>query len=177
MLIGSRAVAAGQGGNEVFLLPLDGSNQAKEAKPHPLFDARFKRSGFEFSPDGKWLAYQSNETGRPEVYVEPYPGPGGRSQVSTGGGTVPRWNRNGKELFFRTGDKMMAVDVETGAAFRAATPKILFEKATTGYDVAPDGRRFLMLKAAPVTQGGTPSELHVVVNWFEELRRRVPLAK
>jgi hypothetical protein len=72
---------------------------------------------------------------------------------------------------------MMAVDVETGAAFRAGTPTVLFERESAFYDVAPDGRRFLMLKAAPATQSGTPSELHVVVNWFEDLRRRVPLPK
>jgi serine/threonine-protein kinase len=161
-------------GNEVWVLPLDGAE--KEAKPQPFLDTRFIRGYFQFSPDGKSVAYESNETGRNEVFVVPYPGPGGKTQVSTEGGTQPHWNRNGRELFFRSGDKLMAVDVETGAAFRALVPRVLFTKASPDYDVAPDGRRFLMLKAAAAPEG-SPSELHVVLNWFDELRRRVPLPK
>ena len=131
------------------------------------------RGNLQFSPDGKWVAYESNETGRNEIYVVPFPGPGGKSQVSTDGGAQPRWNRNGRELFFRSGAKMMAVDVETGAVFRAGTPRMLFEKVSSDYDVAPDGRRFLMLKPAVTTTDS--SELHVILNWFDDLRRRVPL--
>jgi hypothetical protein len=138
-------------------------------------DARFARGGFQFSPDGKWVAYESNETGRNEVYVVPYPGPGGKSQVSTDGGTQPRWNHNGRELFFRNGDKMMAVNVETGAAFRPGSAYMLFETVAGDYDVTPDGRSFLMMKQAAVGPGGAGSELHVILNWFEELRRKVPL--
>jgi serine/threonine-protein kinase len=126
----------------------------------------------QFSPDGKWVACESDETGRNEIYVVPYPGPGGKSQVSTDGGTQPRWNRSGRELFFRNGARMMAVDVETGAAFRAGTPRMLFEKVSSDYDVAPGGR-FLMLK--PATATADSSELHVILNWFDDLRRRVPL--
>jgi Tol biopolymer transport system component len=124
-------------------------------------------------PFGKWVAYESDESGRNEIYVVPYPGPGGKSQVSNDGGTQPRWNRNGRELFFRSGAKMMAVDVETGATFRAGTPRMLFEKVSSDYDVAPDGRRFLMLKPAKTMTEST--ELHVILNWFDDLRRRVPL--
>ena len=166
----SSAVALQATGSEIWVLPLDGAKGA-EAEPQPFLDTRFTRGDLQFSPDGKWVAYQSNETGRNEIYVAPYPGPGGKSQVSTDGGTQPRWNRNGRELLFRSGDKMMAVDVEIGAAFRAGAPRILFEKVSSEYDVAPDGRRFLMLKPA-VTD---TNELHVILNWFDDLRRRVPL--
>jgi len=159
-------------GSEIWVLPLDGA-KAAEATPQPFLDTRFTRGNLQFSPDGKWVAYESNETGRNEIYVVPYPGPGGKSQVSTDGGAQPRWNRNGRELFFRSGSKLMAVDVETGAVFRAGTPRMLFEKASSDYDVAPDGRRFIMLK--PAATAADTSELHVILNWFDDLRRRVPL--
>jgi hypothetical protein len=78
-------------------------------------------------------------------------------------------------MFFRNGNKLMAVDVETGAAFRAGTPKMLFEKVSSDYDVHPDGKRFLMLK--PSSSTADASELHIIVNWFDDLRRRVPTGK
>jgi len=160
---------------QIWVLPLDGPKGAEgkpQPQPQPFLDTRFPRGDLQFSPDTKWVAYESNETGRNEIYVVPYPGPGGKSQVSTDGGAQPRWNRNGRELFFRGGAKMMAVDVETGAAFRAGTPHMLFEKVSSDYDVAPDGRRFLMLKP---TVSADSSELHVILNWFDDLGRRVPL--
>jgi serine/threonine protein kinase len=157
-------------GNSLWVLPLDVPSTA-ERKAEPFLDTRFTRGNLQFSPDGRWVAYESNETGRDEIYVVPYPGPGGKSQVSTDGGAQPRWNRNGRELFFRNGAKMVAVDVETGAAFRAGTPLTLFETVSSDYDVTPDGRRFLMLKPAIAET----SELHVILNWFDDLRRRVPL--
>jgi Tol biopolymer transport system component/predicted Ser/Thr protein kinase len=160
---------------DLFLLPLGGSAKA-DAKPQPFLDNRFTRGDMQFSPDGKWVAYESNETGRNEIYVSAFPGPAGKSQVSTDGGAEPRWNRNGRELFFRSANKLMAVDVETGAAFRAGAPKMLFEKVASDYDVAPDGKRFLMLKPSAIAADST-SELHVILNWFDDLRRRVPLPK
>jgi len=172
LAIGVRSASGSRSGAEIWVLPLDGT-KAADAKPQPFLDTRFTRGNLQFSPDGKWVAYESNETGRNEVYVVPFPGPGGKSQVSTDGGTQPRWNRNGRELFFRNANTMMAVDVETGAAFRAGTPRMLFEKASSDYDVAPDGRRFIMLKPAATT--ADTSELHVILNWFDDLRRRVPL--
>src|SRR5262249_23503679 len=144
-------------------------------KPQSFLDNSVSRGDLQFSPDGKWVAYESSEGGRSQIYVVPYPGPGGRSQVSTDGGTQPRWNKNGRELFFRSGAKMMAVAVETGATFRAGAAHVLFEKAAGDYDVAPDGRRFLMLKPTPAA--GDAGELHVIVNWFDDLRQRVPLPK
>jgi Tol biopolymer transport system component len=164
---------------DLWLLPLGPSSETKgpEVQPRNFLATPFDEIDAMFSPDGRWVAYVSNDTPRNEIYVVPYPGPGAKTQVSIDGGGYPVWNRNGRELFFRSGNKMMAVEVQTGATFRAGTPKVLFEGAYSNfYDVSPDGRRFLMLKSdAP--REAPPNELHVVVNWFEELRRRVPLGK
>jgi len=136
------------------------------------------------SPDGHWLAYQSNESGRMEIYVRPFPGPGGKTQVSTEGGVQPLWVRNGRELFYRNGDKMMAATVETEPSFAAAKPKLLFEghykttdvfPAQANYDVSPDGQRFLMVKEGAQEQAAT--QINVVLNWFEELKQKVPAGK
>jgi eukaryotic-like serine/threonine-protein kinase len=133
-----------------------------------------------FSPEGHWLAYISNESGRYEVYVQPYPGPGGKYQISTEGGTEPVWNPNGRELFYRSGDKMMAVEIATQPGFAAGKPRMLFEGRyeaapvpISNYDVSPDGQRFLMLKPTEQAQAA-PTQINVVLNWFEELKRRVP---
>jgi len=115
--------------------------------------------------------------------VQPYPGPGGKWQISTEGGTEPVWNPNGRELFYRSGDKMMAVDIATQHGFSAGTPRMVFEgqyeKAPfpiSNYDVSPDGQRFLMLK--PVDQAqAAPTQINVVLNWFEELKQKVPAGK
>ncbi len=135
----------------------------------------------QFSPDGRWMAYVSNESGRFEVYVQPYPGPGGKYQISTDGGSEPVWNRNGRELFYRNGDKMMAVEIATEPSFSAGNPKMLFEGSYVrtsltfpDFDVSPDGQRFLMLK--PITQQqAAPTQIDVVLNWPEELKRLVPV--
>jgi serine/threonine-protein kinase len=157
--------------------PSAGSGQVRKAQP--FLRTPFNESAPRFFPDGRWLAYTSNESGRFEIYVQPYPGPGGKWQISTEGGTEPVWNPNGRELFYRSGDKMMAVDIATQPGFAAGTPRTLFEgryeptPATfPNYDVSPDGQRFLMLK--PTEQAQAPTQINVVLNWFEELKRRVP---
>ena len=133
-----------------------------------------------FSPDGRWMAYVSDESGRAEIYVQPYPGPGGKWQISTDGGIEPAWNPNGRELFYRSGNRVMAVPVTTQPTFSAGRPTMLFEGGylaspfpNTGvtYDVTPDGQRFLMIKDA---QTASATQINVVVNWFEELKRLVP---
>ena len=118
--------------------------------------------------------------GARETYVQPFPGPGGKWQISTEGGTEPVWNPNGRELFYRSGDKMMVVDITTQPSFSVGKPKLLFEgpyeptPATFPYyDVSPDGQRFLMLKPAESAETA-PTQINVVLNWFEELKRRVP---
>ncbi len=178
VLLGTRPRArdaVAQGGRDIWTLALEGA--PAELKPAPFLESPYNKGQARFSPDGKRVAYASNESGRDEIYVVPYPNTGGKTQISTEGGTAPQWARNGRELFYRSGNRMMAVEVESGAAFRAGAPKMLFERAglTDGFDVAPDGQRFLVIKpgAAPAQAG----ELRVVVNWFEELRRRVPLPK
>jgi Tol biopolymer transport system component/predicted Ser/Thr protein kinase len=158
--------------------PSAGSGQVRKAQP--FLRTRFDEAGPRFSSDGRWLAYNSNESGRYEIYVQPYPGPGGKWQISTEGGTEPVWNPNGRELFYRSGDKMMAVDIATQPGFAAGTPRMLFEGLydpapypLANYDVSPDGQRFLMLKPTEHEQAA-PTQINVVLNWFEELKRRVP---
>ncbi|MGA7791761.1 MAG: protein kinase [Candidatus Acidiferrales bacterium] len=154
----------------------------RDRKAEPFLRTRFDEAEPRFSPDGRWIAYISDESGRYEIYVQPYPGPGGKWQISTEGGTEPVWNPNGRELFYRTGDKMMAVDIATQHGFSAGTPRMVFEgqyeKAPfpiSNYDVSPDGQRFLMLK--PTEQAAAPTQINVVLNWFEELKQKVPVGK
>ena len=155
-----------------------------DRKVQPFLQTQFNEAAAQFSPDGHWLAYSSDESGRKEIYVQPYPGPGGKWQISTEGGVEPLWNRNGRELFYRSGKKMMAVEIATKPGFSAGTPKMLFEGAyqslptisTPNYDVSPDGQRFLMLKPVESAQEA-PTQINVVLNWFEELKQKVPTGK
>ena len=159
--------------------PSTGSGQGRKAVP-------FLRTPFNeiggISPDGHWMAYFSNESGRYEVYVQPYPGPGGKWQISTDGGMDMRWSVNGRELIYRNGDKLMAVDITTQPAFLAGKPKMLFEGPyvppspnNSYYDVSADGQRFLMLK--PTEQAQAATQIVVVQNFFEELKQKVPTGK
>jgi Tol biopolymer transport system component len=160
--------------NPVLWVMTPGSSA--DSKPRPFRDGNLQGTGVEISPDGRWVAHTLGGSGGSEVYVVPYAGPGERVTVSTGGGANARWSAKGRELFYRSGDKMMVVDVPPGPAFRPGRPRMLFERSGNAYDVAPDGR-FLMIK--PVT-GNAPeqsAEMHIVVNWIEELRRRVPPLK
>ena len=133
-----------------------------------------------FSPDGNWLAYVSNESGSNEVYVQPYPGPGGKRQISTDGGAEPVWARDSGELFYRDGSQMIAVDITTEPTFSAGTPRLLFEgnyqvstAVIANYDITPDGQRFLMIQDGE-EQEGAATQINVVLNWFEELKQKVP---
>jgi serine/threonine-protein kinase len=150
-----------------------------DRKAQPFLQTRFTEGAAAFSSDGRWLAYTSDESGRTEVYVQPYPQPGGKWQISTEGGAEPVWNRNGRELFYRNGDKMMSVDISTQPTFAAGRPRLLFTgqyvltPATIPYyDISPDGQRFLMVKANEQSQAA--AQINVVLNFTEELKRRVP---
>ena len=155
-------------------------------EPVAFLASPFDERGATFSPDDAWLAYSSDETGREEVYVTPYPGPGGKTPISTQGGRSPRWSADGRELFYRNGDDMMVVAVETGPTFQAGVPQLLFTghfeqempgEGAPNYDVSADGQQFLMLSET----GGeddvdaSPPQITVAINWFEELKARVPV--
>jgi len=165
-------------GWNIWVLEIEGDRKAR-----PFLQTPSNEGGAAFSSDGRWLAYQSDEAGRWEVYVRPFPGPGGKSQISTEGGTEPVWSRDGRELFYRNGDKMIVAAVETKPGFAAGKPKLLFEghyetsiyPYEPNYDVSPDGQRFLMIKASE--QESAATQLNVVLNWSDELRRLAPAGK
>jgi len=170
---------------DLVVLALDGTRRAT-----PLIQTTFNEQNGEISPDGRWLAYESDQSGQEEIYVRPFPAvDAGRWQVSTGGGSEPLWARGGPELFYRGPDGTLlgvAVAVEGGADFRAGRPATLVEGryyaggsrgATTGrtYDVSPDGQRFLMVKEGGESDlTAAPPSIVVVQHWVEELKRLVP---
>jgi hypothetical protein len=125
------------------------------------------------SPDGRFLAYFSDKSGRPEVYVREFPGGANEVQISGNGGAAPRWRRDGKELFYVEQTTLMAVAVTLSPAFHAGAPQKLFERASLvqqygAYDVTPDGKRFVVID--PISD--QPLLIHVVQNWFEEFRAK-----
>jgi Tol biopolymer transport system component len=125
-----------------------------------------------FSPDGRFVAYVSEQSGRPEIYVRDFPGGANQWQVSRDGGTAPRWRRDGKEIFYIQQTRLIAVSVTTQARFSPGAPIALFEKGMlpqTGYDVSADGKRFITLDR-PGNE--PPLSIHIVHNWFEEFRGR-----
>jgi hypothetical protein len=153
-----------------------------DSVPRPLVAGSFLLLFPTLSPDGHWLAYSSNETGRDEVFVQPFPNASqGKWQVSTGGGTEPVWAHSGRELFYRgtTNNDIIAVDVTAipGGAFRAGAPRVLFASGVdTGsgaderqYAVTPDDRHFVIARSV----GAAESELMVVQGFIEELKRTV----
>ncbi len=140
----------------------------------PFLTTNFMERSPQLSRDGRWLAYVSNESGRDEAYVRVFPGPGGVWQVSSGGGTEPRWAHDGRQLFYRTPQGMTVVEVETDSVFSMGSRRVLFSDEAyaansnhPAYDVTPDDRQFVFVKNAAAR------ELVVVLNWFEELRERV----
>ncbi len=161
-------------GWDIWLLRLQG-----ELKPQPFLRTPFQECCAVFSPDGRWLAYASNDSGRPEIYAQPFPGPGEKRKISTEGGIQPVWAGNGKELFYWNRGQMMAVDITTDPTFGAGQPRLLFEGPYVSsnstwrqkYDVTSDGQRFAMIKRDSQELGAT--ELNVVLNWAEELKRLV----
>jgi serine/threonine-protein kinase len=170
-------------GTDVYVMRLDG-----DRKPRPFAQTRFPEGSPKFSPDGRWIAYTSSESGRNEIYVQAYPGPGAKIQVSTDGGTDAVWKRNGGELYYRNGDKMMAVQVHTAGSFQASKPALLWTgryahglgsacgapgTTSSNYDVTADGQRFLMIQH----DEQAPAQINVVVNWTEELKRLMAAKK
>jgi predicted Ser/Thr protein kinase len=172
-------------GTGIWMLPLQG-----DRTPQPFVRAKFMEGSGRFSPDGRWVAYCSNESGRAEVYVQPWPGPGPKIQISSEGGDDPIWSRDGKELFYRNGDQMMVVAVSTQPTFRASKPRLLWEgkyshgmssscgmpgTTSANYDVTGDGQRFLMVK--DLDQDAISTRIVVVLNFSEELKRLTAAGK
>jgi serine/threonine-protein kinase len=173
-------------GTDIGILSMEGDRERKV-----LLQEKHSELLPQVSPDGRWIAYHSDKTGQSEIYVRPFPDveSGGQHLVSNSGGNSPLWSPDGRELFYRNGDATMAVPVETDPTFIPGNPKILFQGRylcdispigdQTPWDINPDDGRFLMIKAPQTTSGAItstiPRQINVVLNWFEELKRRVPV--
>jgi len=153
---------------DIWVLP-------REGEPSPFLVTPFDESSPAFSPDGKWLAYVSDESGRSEVYVQPFPGPGAKWPISTDGGTEPAWSPDGRELYFRSGDALVAVPLTPGVEFRSGRPQPVFQSryetidGARNYDVAPDKQSFVAIRNEGLSE---TDQFNVVLNWFAELRAR-----
>lgn len=142
--------------------------------PALLHDTPYTETDGQVSPDGRWLTYVSNESGTNEIYLQPFPMPGGKTRVSTHGGDRPRWSRSGRELYYWGGlnSGLAVVQIQTSPEIRIGLPQDLFQMVIgTTFGVAPDAQHFLV-EAIPGLQGERRMDL--VVNWFDELRREAP---
>jgi eukaryotic-like serine/threonine-protein kinase len=164
-----------QGGNDISILPLSG-----DRKPKVVFRTTFQKDEVRLSPDGRWVAYMSLESGQPEVYLAAFPSFTDRRQVSAGGGLMPRWQKDGKELYYFALDrKVMAVEVKAGSTLETGAVKQLFQPpggmgiSTTGYSwaVTGDGQKFLLREPAGAANAGAIEPIHIVINWPAGLGR------
>ena len=160
--------------DDLWVLPLDG-----DRKPIPFLQTPFREVRGRFSPDGHWIAYNSDESGRDEVYVQSFPPSAGKWQISTSGGEQPMWGRDGKELFYVNANRsaLMAVDVSHSAAgvpFKAGMPRELFRAQfannSLSYDISRDGRRFIT--NARLTETTNVSPINVLLNWTAALNKK-----
>jgi Tol biopolymer transport system component len=158
---------------DLWVLPLTG-----DRKPYPFLQTEFNETHSQFSPDGRFIAYVSDESGRAEVYVQSFPASGGKWQISTNGGDQPQWRRDGKEIFYMAADKtLMAVPIESRDSFELGSPVALFKTSVpagslTGdrnhFVVAADGQRFLIIN---LVDDGNKQPITFVANWGAGLRR------
>ena len=156
---------------DIWVLPMKG-----DRRPFPYLQTKFNESDSQISPDGKWLAYTSDESGRPEIYVQSFPSPGNKLQISTAGGVTPAWRKDGKELFYVSPDKkIMLVTINADSTFEPSIPKVLFQTQITAniesrnhYVVTADGQRFLV--NTPLKEIAT-APINVVVNWTASLKK------
>jgi Tol biopolymer transport system component len=187
---------------DIMTLTIEGSEGSgwKPGEPKPFLNSPFNEQYPAFSPDGRWLAYQSDESGNNEVYVRPFPGPGGKWQISTGGGGFPKWSRSSKELFYRTvvpdfatfrpngspevSSKIMVATYTTSAdSFHADKPQLwspgqfTSQGAEFNFDLHPDGKRFAVLKAPDTERSPAANRVNFIFNFFDELRRKLPAGK
>jgi Tol biopolymer transport system component len=146
--------------------------------------AEWNEMNANLSPDGRWIAYQSDQSGEYRIYVHSFPVITGRRPVSPGLGMDPVWSPDGQTLYYRSGSQFMAVDVETEPAFRVlSAPDLLFDEPDytiyqnpgpeRNWDIHPDGSHFIMLKSGGAGEIGVESPVYIVTNWFEELRGRM----
>ena len=154
-------------GRDIWLVSADGKRQSR-----PWLESAHTESAAAFSPDGRWMAYVSDESGRQEVYVRPFPGPGGRFQVSSNGGAEPVWTRDGREILYRRGDEFVAAEVQTESTFAVAGSQVLFSAAYTrgGREDAPfeyaaskDGNSIYVTRPIPAPKA--EYELAIVTDW------------
>ncbi len=172
-----------QTSQDILILPLTGDEGSgwKPGKPMVFLNGPFFEAEAAFSPDGRWLAYMSNESGRNEVYVRPFPGSGGKWQVSTAGGRLPRWSRSRRELFYpgEDGRIMVAAYTVEGDLFRAEKPRVWSPRvvpmrfSNRNYDLHPDGERLAVRDQAEATR----DKIVLIQNFFDELRRIAPVGR
>jgi len=152
--------------SDVWILPMTG-----DRAPTAFVKTRFNETAPRFSPDGRWIAYVSDEAGQPDVYVRPFPGPGEAHRISTGGGSNPHWRRDGMELFYVVGQRVMAVPVGATESFDAGVGAVLFDRKPAriiDYDVAANGQSFLINSEV---SGPETKPMNVVVNWMAALKK------
>ena len=173
-------------GSDIGMLSMEGKREMKQLLQEKNWEVEPQ-----ISPDGRYVAYQSDESGKGEIYVRTFPDVNkGKWQVSSSGGNSPLWSPDGRELFYRSGDATMAVEVETEPTFKRGNPKALFQgtyfwppvfpkSVITPWDIHPNGKKFLMIKPAASTGAASTEvgsrKINIVLNWFEELKQRVPV--
>ena len=176
-LVFAHGSVPGQGW-DIGVLLLDGDHAWE-----PLIETEANERRPALSTDGNWIAYMSDETGQDEIYVQRFPALGQKQQISISGGTRPQWAHDGHELFYAKANALMAVPIEPGPTLQPGTPELLFQRAERfenpglGFEVSPDDQRFLILQEGRPTNDGVPQapEITVVLNWFKELKERVPV--
>ena len=165
---------------QIWTVPIEPGDEPKAGTPERYLTSQFSETVPMFSPDGRWMAYESNESGRPEIYVRAFPAGSSKWQISNNGGTWPIWSPNGRELLYRSGDQLVSVPyTAAGNSFVSEKPKIWLTTLgnAISFDLSPDGKRVLVVTP---TGGDVPKVEHTVVfvqNFFDELRRRVPTGK
>jgi Tol biopolymer transport system component len=160
-------------GTDIWVLPMDGART-----PFPFVESSAHKDNAKISPDGKWMAYTSDESGKNEVYVVPFPKREGKWQISSGGGSLPQWSPDGKELYFVGGSSIMTVGVTTGASFNYSAQREVcsgLANATGFFGLTPDGKRFVV--GVSTTGQYTLNHISVVTNWFDELQSKLAGAK